>query len=87
MNDRFKNAMGTGKRFCLLAMSVCALTATGSAASAATSRDSTTDPDMEVVKKELAQMLEVDPGRFQEEALTPSRSGVKVLRRDLAWIY
>lgn len=45
------------------------------------------EAELEALKKELAEILEVDPGRFQEESLTPSRSGVKVLRRDLAWFY
>ncbi len=39
------------------------------------------------LERELAEILAVDPRRLQEETLTPARGGVKVLRRDLVWVY
>ena len=39
------------------------------------------------LERELAEILDVDPRRLQEETLTPGRGGVQVLRRDLVWVY
>jgi hypothetical protein len=43
--------------------------------------------DLAGLERELADILDVDPQRLEEETLTPARSGVKVLRRDLVWVY
>ena len=43
--------------------------------------------DLAALERELADILDVDPQRLEEETLTPARSGVKVLRRDLVWVY
>jgi len=43
--------------------------------------------DLADLERELADILDVDPQRLEEETLTPTRSGVKVLRRDLVWVY
>ena len=46
-----------------------------------------TRTDLADLERGLANILAVDPQRLEEETLTPARSGVKVLRRDLVWVY
>jgi len=39
------------------------------------------------LEAEIAALAEVDPARFEERPLVPSRTSVKVLRYDIVWIY
>ena len=39
------------------------------------------------LEAQLAAFSQVDPGRFEEKAVVPGRSDVKVLRYDLLWVY
>jgi hypothetical protein len=39
------------------------------------------------LEQKLKDIVEIDPERFQEETLSPTRGGVKVLRQDLVWVY
>ena len=39
------------------------------------------------LESELAQASEVDPARFEEQAVAPVRGGVTLLREDLVWVY
>jgi hypothetical protein len=39
------------------------------------------------LEAEIAALADVDPGRFEERPLVPSRTSVKVLRYDVVWIY
>jgi hypothetical protein len=39
------------------------------------------------LERQLRDVVEINPERLQEETLSPARSGVKVLRRDLVWVH
>jgi hypothetical protein len=39
------------------------------------------------IEAEITTLAEVDPARFEERPLVPSRTSVKVLRYDVVWIY
>jgi len=39
------------------------------------------------LEREIRDLAEVDPGRLVEEPLVPAKSGVKLLRYDLVWVY
>jgi hypothetical protein len=39
------------------------------------------------LERQLADIIDVDPERLEEETLSPPRGGVKVLRFDLVWVY
>jgi hypothetical protein len=39
------------------------------------------------LESQLAELADVDPGRFREEAVVPPRGSVKLLRYDLVWVY
>jgi hypothetical protein len=39
------------------------------------------------LERQLADIIDVDPERLEEETLSPRRGGVKVLRFDLVWVY
>jgi hypothetical protein len=36
---------------------------------------------------ELGERIDLDPARFTEQALLPVKTGVKLLRYDLVWVY
>ena len=39
------------------------------------------------IEQELAAHTDVDPARFTEQVLMPAKTGVKLLRYDLPWVY
>ena len=39
------------------------------------------------LEKEIAAHATIDPGRFAEQELVPAKTGVKLLRYDLLWVY
>jgi hypothetical protein len=43
--------------------------------------------EVQDLEQQLDRLSAVDPSRFEEQAVVPSRSGVKLLRYDVLWVY
>ncbi len=53
----------------------------------AEARVETLQAEVAELEQELQSLGSVDPARFQEEKAVPARTGVKVLRYDVLWVY
>jgi hypothetical protein len=56
--------------------------------------EDTAEARVEALRAEVAQLEQeaaahatIDPGRFAEQELVPAKTGVKLLRYDLLWVY